>query len=233
MDSLWGYEAIMIEQADQRLLTWIQTALQDTDDITLGPPGSSVDGRGVRLYLLALAPFPSVRTNHRPPLQFKLRYLITTYAENEQEAHRLLGDLVFAAMDEPDFEVELDSLESGVWVAFETIPQPYFILKVPLRRERPEQHAQLVRQPPVVNTVPVTTLSGQVIDHEDRPLSNALVELIGLDRTQHSDRQGRFHFSSIPGDEQNQRLRVTAKGRSFELTVDPAEPLTIRFDQFQ
>lgn len=223
----------MIDQADQRLLTWFRAVLQDSEDIALGPPGRLVNGRGVHLYLLGLAPFPSVRTNQRPPLQLKLRYLITTYAENEQEAHRLLGNLVFAAMDEPNFEVELDSLENGIWAAFEVIPQPYFILKIPLRRERPELPAHLVRQPPVVRTVPIASLSGQVIDHLDRPLSNAVVELVGLQRMQYTDLQGRFHFSSIPGDGENQQLRVTAKGRSLELTFVPAEPLTIRFNLFE
>src|SRR3954452_165206 len=86
-DSSLGHT--LIDQTDHQLSDWIGTVLPDTA-INLGPPGSVTDGKGISLYLMELAASPPLRGSERPPLQIELRYLVTTWAEAPEEAHRLL-----------------------------------------------------------------------------------------------------------------------------------------------
>ncbi|MCU0518329.1 MAG: DUF4255 domain-containing protein, partial [Oscillatoria sp. Prado101] len=86
---------------------------------------------------------PPLRGSQRTPLQAAARYLVTTWAGTPEDAHRLLGDLLFAAMDSAAFQAELNPLPAAAWTAFGLPPQPSFVLRVPLQIARP--------QPPVVN----------------------------------------------------------------------------------
>jgi hypothetical protein len=61
--------------------------------------------------------------NHRPPLGISLRYLVTTWCENVKEAHRLLGDLMLAALEETKFEVEAIPAPVELWRAFGIAPR--------------------------------------------------------------------------------------------------------------
>src|SRR2546421_5963544 len=139
----------MIDQVDRRLADWIAGTLDKKVEVSLAPPSEQATGQGVGLYLLELISNPLPRGMRRPPLQLMLRYLVTTRADKPEEAHRMLGELVVAAMENPEFEVEQESLPVAVWSAFGIVPRPAFVLRVPFRHERPERLAPRVRQPVV------------------------------------------------------------------------------------
>src|SRR5689334_7300174 len=156
----------MIEQIDAHLSEWVQSVV-DKVDISLAAPKPNQTGRGIGLYLLELNNKPVPRSNTRPPLQIELHYLVTAWANDPEDAHALLGQLVFAAMASTEFEVDLTPLPAATWAAFGVIPQPSFILVMPLRQERPEPDTKLVLKPLVIQASPIISFAGVVLGPGD------------------------------------------------------------------
>ncbi len=225
----------MIDQIDQRLKAWTESVVEGPT-FTLKAPTDARSGSGVSVYLLDLIEKPPARTARRTPLQLALHYLVTTWADDPQEAHRLLGDLVFAAMETDEFEVELAAISPETWTAFGVAPRPAFVLRVPLRKERPEAEVKRVQTPLVVRVEPVTSLYGRVLGPEETPVMGASVEVPALQISTRTDAQGRFSFRSVPGGNGGSTLRVRARGQERSVTVEEptseASPVVIRFDAF-
>lgn len=224
----------MIDEADARLRDWIKT-LAGPVDVSLGPPRDvKTDRSGVNLYLLEVLQTQQPRGPTRPPLEVILRYLITTWAEDPVEAHRMLGALVFAAMDEAEYDVESERVTGDVWLALGISPRPSFVLRVPLRKERPKREAKLVQTPAVLKTMPLASFYGVLLGPKDTPVAEAQVEIPALQLQAATDGNGRFVFTTVPAEPRRKVLRVRAKGREFSITADTAtsqmEPLVIRFN---
>jgi hypothetical protein len=219
----------MIDQTDRRLSAWIGSIL-DPVIVTLGPPAADA-ANGVGLYLMELLQSPLGRGARLPPLLMTLRYLVTTYASEPEEAHRMLGALVIAALENPEFEVEQEPLPLSLWIALGIAPRPSFVLRVPFKHDRPEKLAPPVRLPMVIKPLPLSSLEGQILGPENIPLMNARVELPALDMFTNTDSKGRFHFSAVPAAKGARLLRVRAKGREFSINTEQAgsseDPLVI------
>src|SRR5229473_4294663 len=162
----------MIDQTDRRLVAWIGGIL-DQVNVSLAAPAATEIGRTVGLYLLELVQSPPARGTRRPPIQMILRYLVTAQAAKPEEAHQMLGNLVIAALEDPEFEVEQEPLPIATWTALGVAPQPSFVLRVPFRHERPEKLAPPVRKPLVIKQLPLRSFEGQILGPEDIPLMNA------------------------------------------------------------
>jgi hypothetical protein len=162
-----------------------------------------------------------------------LSYLVTTWAKAPQEAHRLLGQLAFAAMEVSDFEVKLDPLPLTTWVSFAAKPRPSFILRVPLRLERPDPAVKLVRKEIKVQATPLVSLSGIVLTPDDVPVAGAYVTLPAFNRSVRTDNHGRFRFPAVPAEPRDKQLSVRAKGHEQTVTVSGSDtdqsPFVIRF----
>jgi hypothetical protein len=141
--------------------------------------------------------------------------------------------LVLAALEHPDFEPEPEPVDAAIWEGLHVIPQAHFILRVLLRRERPEPAPKLVREPLQVQTVPTACISGVILGPNDVPIAGAVVELPALQLSRRADSKGRFHFAMVPAEPAVVRLRVRAKGRVLEVDVEgaPSEeaPVVINF----
>lgn len=201
-------------------------------------PKAVEDVRGIGLYLMEVGIMPPASTARLPPLQVALRYLVTSSAEDPEGAHRLLGELMFAAMENPEFQVELESVPMAVWTAFGIPPRPSFVLRVPLQQVRAETRAKPVRAIPVVKTMAVAPLHGIVWGPNDTPVSGAEVHAPALRLTTHTDYHGRFLFSMVPGEGQKITLRVKAKSREMSVSTDrnypdATKPFLIRFDTLE
>lgn len=225
-----------VDQVSADLAGWASSLFEDAS-LSLALPERKANGKGVSLYLIELADRPPSRGVNRPPLQLELRYLVTTWAEDPKEAHRLLGEMVFAAMERDEFKVDFKPLAAAAWAALGASPQPSFILCVPLYRLRPEKRAPLVRKPLVVEVAPVTTIYGQVVGvlGSDRaPLAQASVELPGLQLHTNTNSEGRFSFATVPGQPVQTRLLVKARGRETSVTVDrptsSSNPFAVEID---
>ncbi len=220
----------MIEQTDQEIGAWVQRVVGDDVPLSFAVPTAVAPEPSVNLYLWELLDAPPLRSQQRPPLQIYLRYLITTWADEPATAHRLLGQLVFAALANPEFDVDLQPLPPESWLALNIAPRPAFFLRVPLRLEQPEPDVPLVRAPVVLNGTPVTTLHGIIHGPNQTPLSGARIELPALQRSTYSDAHGKFHFATIPAGHQ-QAVRIKAKGQLVELSAAPTtEPLIVTID---
>ena len=225
----------MIEEIDQRLSEWIGSVLAEDIEVSLLPPGDTGDKKSVGLYLKDILPSAPTRGTRRPPLQVLLRYLVTARAESPQAAHRILGQLLFAAMEHPDYEVELEPIPAQVWTAFGTIPMPAFMLRLPLRVERPQKPVQLIRSPIEVLQSPLARMEGMVMGPDEIPLANARVELSTHHLVARTDVKGRFVFPTVPTEPALKKVRIIARGRELFKEVDykkiqQQEPLIIHFD---
>jgi hypothetical protein len=149
----------MIDEVDQRLRAWVGRVLGEVPVSLDVPERESVD-RTVGLYLLELSPAPEGRTMRRPRLRVSLCYLVTTGADTPEQAHRMLGELVFAALEEPDFEVDVTPVPVALWSALGVAPRPAFRLRVPLERERPMPVVPRVRVPLVTRAAPLAMKEG-------------------------------------------------------------------------
>jgi len=226
----------MIDEMDRRLKAWVTAILGDIP-VSLAPPGRA-QGKSVGLYLMELCDKPPLRGAARSPLQFALRYLVTTWAEDPEEAHRTLGQLLFAAMDNADFEIEKTPVSMEVWLAFGVPPRPSFQLLLPMRKERPERKAPLVRQPLVVNASPVSSLRGVLLGPGDTPLADASVKIPALRLSSRTDSKGRFYFHTVPAELSVQSLEVNVKGRARSVPADQVrvaagEPWVIHFKSLE
>lgn len=221
----------MIDDTDRRLAAWISGIL-DQVNVTLAPPSATESARSVGLYLMELVQSPTpARDTHRPPLMMTLRYLVTTQAAKPEDAHQMLGKLAIAALENPEFEVEQESLPPALWTALGIAPRPAFVLRVPFRHERTEKRAPIVRKPIVIKQLPLRSFAGQIVGPENIPLMNARVELPAFELYTNTDSKGRFHFSSVPAAPGPRLLRVRAKGQEFSINTEQAdsdkEPLVI------
>lgn len=224
----------MIEQVDKRLVAWMRDVLNGVT-ISLAPPNDTQSGNGVSLYLLEFAQSPALRGGpKRPPLQFSLRYLVTAWAEEAADAHRTLGQIIFAAMDHPDYQVDLEAVPLTLWTAFGISPRPAFIITAPVRLERVEPELPLVRVPPVVQGTPVVSFFGRVLGPQDIPLANIAVEFTPLQLSTRTDNKGYFHFAGIPGGSDSVQLRLKGKGKVLDIAVKPSSsaenPAVIHWD---
>jgi hypothetical protein len=213
---------------------WIGSVLAGNIKVSLLPPAGAGDKKVVGLYLKDILPSAPTRGTRRPPLQVLLRYLITASAKNQADAHNMLGQLLFAAMEHPEFEVELEPVPAEVWTAFGTIPVPSFMLCLPLRLERPEESVRLIRSPIEVNQSPLASMGGTILGPEETPLANARVELSTHNLVTRTDIKGRFIFPAVPTEPAQKKMRILARGRELSREVDYAkiqqEPLIIHFD---
>jgi hypothetical protein len=225
----------MIDQVDRRLKEWAESVVEGVH-VSLEPPDADQTESGVNFYLLELVENAPARTTTPTPLQLSLRYLVSAWDVKPEEAHRVLGELVFAAMENTEFKVELVPLDPTVWVALGAAPRPSFVLRVPLRKERPQPPVQRVRAPLVVQITPVISLHGVVLGPDDVPITGAAVSIPDLQLSTRTDTQGRFSFQTVPGGEGARKVRVRARGRELSVTVEEGTsreaPVIIRFDTF-
>lgn len=225
----------MIDQVDGRLKEWVTKTLGRPVTVCFSSPASEPADCGVHLFLFELRDDPPARGSRRPPLQVSLRYLVTTWASAPEDAHRMLGELLFAAMADPELEVELEPLPAAFWSALGASPQPSFILRLPVRVERPEPDVQYVRHPLALWPVHTRSLQGIVLTPENVPLVGATVELPAVGLATHTDANGKFLFPTIPTEPPIQEVCVRAKGREVTVSLDASigeSPLVIRFHAF-
>jgi Pvc16 N-terminal domain len=224
----------VIEQADARLAEWAGAVAGTGVQVALSAPVNQPSGTGVSLFLMDLVSLPPMRGQRRAPLQLALRYLVTAWGADPHAEHRLLGELVAAAMQEEDFEVLLAPTPPETWLALGASPRPAFVLQVPVRQARPEPAVPRVRGPLVVRGVGLAPLAGVVLGPGDIPVAAARVEVPSAGAVAETDPDGRFRFPMLPVEPRQKLVRVRARGRQIDVEIAQPEesgPVVIRFDQ--
>lgn len=222
----------MIDDVDRMLIDWIGSIADDAE-VVLDLPQETGKKAVVSLHLFDLGNGVPTHRDQPAPLQIALRYLVSTWAPEPAVAHNLLGRLVFAAMENDEFEVDLDAVTADTWSAIGVPARPAFLLRVPLEQERAAAPFPRVRRPAEIRVFPTGSLAGVVVGPDEVPLPRARVELPALRLTTRTDVQGRFRFSAIPLDRPELELRVRLKGLEVSTNAAAAagaEPLVIHFD---
>lgn len=221
----------MIQETDQALCEWIGSVLPKSK-VQL-EPSTDATASDIGVRLIELADMPPARGTRRPPLQVMLRYLVTAGDADASEAHGRLENLLFAAMEHPDYEVELGSVTASEWAALGMAMQPSFVLVVPLRKAVRETPAKPVKGPLDVRGSTVSHLDGVVLGPGDVPIPDAYIEIPALALAVRSDTRGRFRFAAVPFGPAPYQLRVRAKAGEFPFSVDSADradPVELRLD---
>ncbi|HEX8734289.1 MAG TPA: hypothetical protein VF721_03130 [Pyrinomonadaceae bacterium] len=216
----------MFDEIDKQLESWAKDVFEDRDfEISFAAPAAAAaetEKTSVYLYLLDVIPAPPARATPLPPLQVTLRYLVVPQAKTPELAHRLLGSILIAAMENAEFEVEKESLPLDLWQAFGIAPRPSFILRVPFKHERKETPAPPVRFPLTIRQTAIVRLRGQVTLNQI-PLAAAKVEIPLLRLFTETDTDGKFRFGSLPPEPKDKKLLIRAKGREFSVSTSQAQ----------
>jgi hypothetical protein len=216
----------VISEADQRVKAWAGQVLGD-DKVVLGPP---VEAGGVRLHLLEIKPEPVSREVKRSRLNVSLKYLVTASFEPIEKAHQALGDLLIAAMQFSEFEVDREPPPASLWQAFGVPPQPSFSIRVQVSKDVPQPAAPVVRKA-VFDTIPTRPLQGVVIGPEGTPIYGAFVEYPGSGASCETDHNGRFILSMAPANAKNLLVRAKGREQKVDLGAGPWDsPVTIHLN---
>jgi hypothetical protein len=215
----------VIAEADRRLSTWAADRVPGVA-LSLEAPAGGREGEGVSLYLFEVAPAAEpARGGDR--LRAGLRYLVTTWAASVERAHELLGTLLTAALQEPDFEVDLQPASAVLWSAFGLVPQPSFTIRVPARQDVARAPARPVRRPLEVRVTGLAPLEGTVLGPDESPLAGANVELPALQLAAVTDWRGRFSFPAVPAEPLPKELLVRARGREQTFSIGAVGPTVL------
>ena len=227
----------MIERIGKEIRDWIGSIVTGAE-VVLGLSDDNAPSAQVGLYLMDLSRGHCARVGKLPPLKINLRYLVTVRAPRPEDAHRILGELVFAALQKPEkvapeFEAVIEPLPVEAWAVLGVAPQPSFFLQAPLRLERPEPKVPMVREPVVLHPSPMRTLSGVVYGPGGMPIMGARIEFLSIGVATRTDDKGRFRFGGAPANAPLKFL-VQAKGQQQEIDFSSTvaakgdEPLEIR-----
>jgi hypothetical protein len=247
----------VIDHADQFVINWAKGIL-DGVGVSTDVPVSSRDESEVSLYLFELVHAPPFRTVDRPLLQIALRYLVTSWAKNVEEAHRNLGKLVFGALGNEISEsqqmeegcltltltTEVEPIPANFWAAFGHAPRPAFILRCLLSLERKQPAIPHVMQPVHVEMSGQRAVRGKVVTlvgEKELPLVGASVAVSKLKLSTRTDAMGVFCFPGVPVSLSQEGLSmvVSAKGKEYEVsftavqTARDGEALLIRFPEME
>jgi hypothetical protein len=226
----------MFDAADEQVGRWVREILPDAE-LRLTPPAQQGDSPVVHLYLTEIRTAPAVRHDRRPPLTVGLCYLVVVSSQDPLQAHRWLGQLLFAAMENKRFEVDLQAITDDTWRAFGLVPQPAFLLRLPFSLDRPHEYQRVTKQP-TIRAVPAVAFTGILIGPDEVPIAGARVTLAELGLNTTTDKDGRFRFAAVAPSSQPKRLRIHARGLEMETLAVPTsdrvnEPAIIRFTQLE
>lgn len=232
----------MIESSDAFLIDWASSVLDDAD-VALELPDDTeprTETPLVSLHLLQLsAPTRDLRTVVLE-YAFDLHYLVTVSCSDLAKAHARLGQLLIAAEQHTNMNVDATPPSPDLWSALGLFPRPSFWIRVQAVYEIARPDVPLVRAPIAVRTRPMAMLHGLIVGPEDQPVAGANVRH-GVNGTLvRSDRRGRFSMQ-VPVVAESERadgrpgpmLEVKARGRNMRVpvpdrTYSAEEPLVIQ-----
>ena len=223
----------MLDQADKALRQWAEE-IAGPGTVVLGPPDAVERPNAVGLWLLEVIPQRPPRTARQPRLEVLLRYLVTAAAASPEDAHALLGKLLFAALENPDLELEFEPPSLLLWRALGIAPRPAFVVQRRLSKDLPAKVVKTVRESRF-EISHLRQLRGVVVGRDGHGLAAAEIEVPAFSVSTRTDANGRFQLPRVPVSPEAAPLMVRAAG--MEQTIDVAsqevneDGLVIHFDR--
>lgn len=221
-----------IDEVDTLLVSWAEEVLGDAD-VTVGPPGMSGEEEVV-LHLLEIRPRQPARGATPAPLTLQLRYLVSAWSDPPEAAHRRLGSLAFAALE--DERLEFDPLvPPSLWRDLGVPPRAGFVIGIELTRPRAMRSAPLVERPLEVVDATLGTVHGRLLTASDLPVPGVAVEPSDASRRRvHSGNDGRFVLQHALSPHRQNVLRFTVKDRTCTIAVEArgARRVPLDFEMF-
>lgn len=210
----------------RRLVDWTRTVLPAAAVTARSLHDASRDD-GVEFRLLGLTPRPAPR-GPAAPAMLALDYLVTLRLADPLAEQAGLAELLFAAMDEADFEV-IEGRNAAELCAELGLPvAPGFILRTLLVRTRPARKVALVREPLVVHAAELGVIEGTVLGPGDVPIAGAVVTARDLARSTRTDGAGRFRLIGPPNGGRTTRLHARARGVETEAEAASGQSVILR-----
>lgn len=214
------------DDVTREIVAWVQESLPDlpvrvlaSDDVERRPE--------ITVQLANIAPLPGPRSD-RAPFVLAIDYLISVRSDDPFAAHRAVGELLFAALRRPDFEIRQGLAITAATERQDNHVLPGVLIRAKLARDRVFDQAPLVRRPPVVEVEGVVPLEGIVLGPNDIPVPDAAVEIIALGASVLTDGQGRFRFAAAPGGAKPVKLSARKRAAQAYANALPGEIVTIR-----
>lgn len=228
----------LLQPVLDRLKNWV-AEIQGDALWTLSLPAGNSSGKAAQVqivtYLLEILRAPVARSEQPAPLQISLRFLVSAWCSDSAAANDVLLRLAFSAMEQANWELESEPMPLQGWQALGIAPRPGFILRVPLRMERPRPAFKRVRVARIEGGV-LPSLRGVVLGPNDVPVTGAKVEVPSQQRWTETDQRGGFILPGIALSPK-ESLLVRARGQQMEVSSDglaaSAQPLTIRFTSLE
>lgn len=230
----------MLDSVDQRLTDWVKQTVGSSVQTFYTLPPADAEEEGIGLYLLSFAPMSTPRTAERPPVQFMLRYLITSWSKDAPRAHALIGQIIVAAFDaaqQPEtagYQADLSPLSADWWLALGIAPRPAFILNVPYSVERETPTAPRVRRPLVVQGGNAAQVRGRLLAPDAQPIAGARIDVPSIQSYTFTDHTGAFQLNMLPR-HQSLPVRIRAKGKTLVTALNTLsdQPIVLTWDPLQ
>ncbi len=153
----------MIAAAHQKLRGWIAALAGDGIAISMSLPSQREDGAGVSLYLMEMARPVVTHQERNQRLQLTLRYLVTAWSAQTDEAHELLEKMMLIAAETSDLQIEAEPPSLPLWRALGISPRPAFILRYAVQQDRLERTAPVVKTAPVIVSAPLNRSAAEAM----------------------------------------------------------------------
>lgn len=199
----------MFQDRSEALVRWAGNAL-DGIQTRLGPPVTGRPGRGVSFQLLTVTPQPVPDAERHRRLCASLRYIATAWAPDDAVAHNLLGRLVFAAMQQKEFELEREPPSMVLWRSLGVPPQPGVLVTCRASTPLPARRT-------IFATTPPSSLDGRVMGVDGRPVGEATVAVPRYDMYARTNEDGHFHLPALPSRE---RTTLVVQSHGDQQMVD-------------
>jgi len=120
----------MLGDTSREVLEFI-ASLDSGAPALLVPPASGFasEDRCISIYLLEIKLPTSPVTRALKGLSISMRYLVTTFAEEEAVAHDFLEEILKAVWLNKDYQLELVPPPESLWLALDVPPRPCIIIE--------------------------------------------------------------------------------------------------------
>lgn len=135
----------MLGDTSRELLEFVASLGSGVPAFLVSPAsGSASKGEYISIYLLEITLPSNPVTRALKGLSISMRYLVTTFAEGEEEAHDLLEEILKAVWLNKDYQLEMAPPPENLWLALGIPPRPCVIIEADREISFAEDEVQVV-----------------------------------------------------------------------------------------